>query len=112
MKFYFGIVYKNSSTMLELITEQTDGVSDINNAEQFSTVGAYKYLYDYDKKQKYRVSLGGINQSSNMFNFCYADAGRNYVSWNAVIAEDVYPMLALVKTVDGDVTDVVYYAAS
>ncbi|MGN0163631.1 MAG: S-layer homology domain-containing protein [Candidatus Ornithomonoglobus sp.] len=117
---YYGIVYKKSANNLELFTSQdSNGISSVNDVETFSVSGANQYVYDYGQKAKYRVSVGSQTQASTIFNqsYCTAEGGadtgndKNYVSWNFVGAEDATPALALVKEVDGDVLDVMYFVA-
>lgn len=116
---YYGIVYKKTANNLELFTSKANGISSVNDVESFSIANANQYVYDYGQKAKYRVSVGSQTQAATEFNqtYCTADGkadtenDKNYVSWDNVAKEGSTPALALVKEVDGDVLDVMYFVA-
>lgn len=116
---YYGIVYKKTANNLELFTSKANGISSVNDVESFSIANANQYVYDYGQKAKYRVSVGSQTQAATVFNqtYCTADGkadtenDKNYVSWDNVAKEGSTPALALVKEVDGDVLDVMYFVA-
>lgn len=116
---YYGIVYKKTANSLELFTSADKGISSVGDVETLSLAGANQYVYDFGQKAKYRVTVGSQTQAATVFNqaYCTADGGadvdndKNYVSWELGAAEDSTPAIALVKEVDGDVLDVVYYVA-
>jgi hypothetical protein len=117
---YYGVVYKKSNNNLELFTSTDENkVSAVGDVATLSVSGANSYVYDFGQKAKYRVTVGAQTQNSTIFNQVYStETGaadtenyKNYVSWESVTAETVNPTLVLVKEVDGDVLDVVYYVA-
>ncbi|MGN0182005.1 MAG: S-layer homology domain-containing protein [Candidatus Ornithomonoglobus sp.] len=108
---YYGPVYKKQNNSLELFTSKAEGVSNINDVESLSIAGANTYVYDFGQKAKYRVSVGSATQSNTIFNQAYTDDDKNIIAWDTVVANDTNPALALVKEVDGDVTDVIFYVA-
>lgn len=109
---YYGPVYTASSNTLQLFTTVNDShVSNVNDdVEVFSLKSANVYTYDYSYKadKGLRVSTGAPSQSDSIFRAAYDDDNVN-VSWTEVDAEDIEPMMAFVREVDGDVTDVVYF---
>ncbi|MGN0183432.1 MAG: hypothetical protein ACI4DP_13655 [Candidatus Ornithomonoglobus sp.] len=109
--FYYGIVYSKSGNSLELFTTQDSGMSNVADVKSFSVSSANSYVYDYGQKAKYRVSIGSQTQSTSVFNPVYTDNSKNFISWERAAAEDVAPAIAIVKVADGDVIDVIYYAA-
>ena len=109
---YYGPVYTASSNTLQLFTTVNDShVSNVNAAKAFSLKSANVYTYDYSYKaaKGLRVSTGAPSQSNSIFKAAYTDANNVNVSWTTVGAEDIEPMMAFVREVDGDVTDVVYF---
>ncbi|MCH5211565.1 MAG: S-layer homology domain-containing protein [Oscillospiraceae bacterium] len=121
---YYGIVYRKTANNLDLFTSATSvGGSKISSVsddvQTFSVSGANQYVYDFGQKAKYRVSVGSQTQANTIFNPAYctetgaADTAndKNYVSWDRGLAEDTTPAMALVKEVDGDVIDVMYFVA-
>ncbi len=115
---YFGIVSKKSADNLELFVVQEDGQSSLltSDLQSFSVAGANSYVYEYGSQSRHRVSVGTITQNSTIFNSAYATNDRNEVQWDLLQYDDpngnyIQPALALVKVVDGDVLDVVYYTA-
>ena len=109
---YYGPVYTASSNTLQLFTTVNDShVSNVNDdVEVFSLKSANVYTYDYSYKadKGLRVSTGAPSQSDSIFRAAY-DADNVNVTWTTVGAEDIEPMMAFVREVDGDVTDVVYF---
>ena len=58
------------------------------------------------------VTVGGKVQKNTIYkNMFGADATMTNVDWSTVAAAMVDPMTALVRVVDGDVTDVFYFVA-
>ena len=110
---YYGPVYTASSNTLQLFTAVNGShVSNVNDdVEVFSLKSANVYTYDYSYKadKGLRVSTGAPSQSNSIFKAAYTDANNINVSWTKVGAEDIEPMMAFVREVDGDVTDVVYF---
>ena len=109
---YYGPVYTASSNTLQLFTAVNGRhVSNVNDdVEVFSLKSANVYTYDYSYKadKGLRVSTGAPSQSDSIFRAAY-DADNVNVTWTTVGAEDIEPMMAFVREVDGDVTDVVYF---
>ena len=108
---YYGPVYTASSNTLQLFTTVDSHVSNVNDdVEVFSLKSANVYTYDYSYKadKGLRVSTGAPSQSDSIFRAAY-DADNVNVTWTTVGAEDIEPMMAFVREVDGDVTDVVYF---
>ena len=116
---YFGIVSKKSNNNLELFTSQADGQSSIldeNQYQTFSVAGANSYIYEYGNSKNYRVGLGSATQNSSIFNAAYVTNDKNEVAWEKLEYDDkdgnnIQPALALVKVVDNDVLDVIYFVA-
>ena len=108
---------KRRNNNLEVFTTVADGKSNVNENIKDYTIdsNANVYVYDYAKSVKFRVDAGFVpNQSSSIFNkqvFEAADTEKTEVIWSKVENEDVPVNYALIKTVDGDVTDVVIYIA-
>lgn len=111
VKLYFGVVYKCSSTELELLTSQSEGVSDINDAETFKCLSANRMTFDYAQIPNHgvRAQLSSYRQNGSFFNNTYSDYDKSMISWSMAKENDINPTFALVKEVDGSVTDVVYY---
>ncbi len=115
---YFGIVSKKSANNLELFVAQENGQSSLltSDLQSFSVAGANSYIYEYGNQNKNRVSVGSVTQNSTIFNNAYVTNDKNEVKWDLLQYDDpngnnIQPALALVKVVDGDVLDVVYYTA-
>ena len=113
---YFGPIYTKDSSTIELITSQTNGESDVTeDTKVFSLDSNTKvYVYDYSMQRNdgIRVSAGqGGNSSESVYRAAYTDDKQNVISWDDVVAEDIRPNFALVKTVENDVTEVVIYVA-
>ena len=110
---YYGPVYTASSNTLQLFTAVNGShVSNVNDdVEVFSLKSANVYTYDYSYKadKGLRVSTGAPSQSNSIFRAAYTDDDNVNVLWTKVDDEDIEPMMAFVREVDGDVTDVVYF---
>ena len=111
---YVGIVYKTNGNHLELFTKKTGNVSStLTDIEDISLSGATVYLYDYNYKsgKGARVSVATATQSDSIYNVTYDDADKTQVNWYKVIDNDATPLLAFVKEVDGEATDVILFIA-
>jgi hypothetical protein len=113
----FAPVYKKSNNTLEVFTSVSGGKSNVNAVKDYTIdSNANVYVYDYSKSVKFRVDAGFVpNQSSSIFNKQVFDVENDpemeEVIWSKVADEEVPVNYALIKTVDGDVTDVVIYIA-
>ena len=110
---YYGPVYSASSSILQLFTAVNGShESNVNkDVKVFSLKDANVYTYDYSYKagKGLRVSTGAPSQSMSIFRNAYTDGTNSVVKWTTVDTEDIEPMMAFVREVDGDVTDVVYF---
>ncbi len=134
-KAYFGPIYRKNGNDLELITNASevdiDGNSciatNIDSGDQIMWFPLYDdvktYIYDYCNRANTgeRVYTGYMSSLSNsIYNpVIVYDNNAEYIVWKcddasamgSVIAEDIRPNYAFVKTVDSDVTEVVYFMA-
>ena len=110
-KAYFGLIYQYSNKNLELIINQTDGVSNLfNDFELFTLYSANTYTY-------YCTAAGGTKLSkkkilfipNDIYNSAIGGIERDILIWQTVKDYDMNPQFAFVATEDGDVTDVVVY---
>ena len=131
VEIYYGPVYSASASVLELFTkkeakaftwtkdnvthtDETLQVSSINDTEAFTLAGANLYTYNYDAiaGEGMSVTVGGTAQKTTLYkNMFGTDATKTNVDWTTMAAAMVDPMTALVRVVDGDVTDVFYFVA-
>ena len=118
VELYVAPVYSATSSILQVFKGQTTaGQSSIaTETEAFSLAGANVYTYSYDKAtgDGISVSVGGVTQRSDIFKGNYITVDDfDKVNWSAVLTDatngDAEPMMAFVREVDGDVTDVVYF---
>ena len=118
VELYVAPVYSATSSILQIFTGQkTAGQSSIaTETEAFSLAGANVYTYSYDKAtgDGISVSVGGVTQRSDIFKGNYITVDDfDKVNWPAVLTDATNgyaePMMAFVREVDGDVTDVVYF---
>lgn len=113
----FAPVYKKSNNTIEVFTSVVDGKSNVNAVKDYTIdSNANVYVYDYSKSVKFRVDAGFVpNQNSSIFNKqvfdIENDSEMENVIWSKVADEEIAVNYALIKTVDGDVTDVVIYVA-
>lgn len=112
----FAPVYKKTNNTLEVFTSVVDGKSNVNAVKDYTIdSNANVYVYDYSKSVKFRVDAGFVpNQNASIFNkqvFDKDDKDMENVIWANVAEQEVAVNYALIKTVDGDVTDVVIYIA-
>ena len=121
-------VYKSSGSSLELI-KTIAATSNVTTGLEYYTMldSTNKYTYDYAAKagRGIRVTAGvAAAQSEKVFTNSYyktytgigadtnvADANKVTLNWKAVSDNDVKPMFAFVRTIDNDVTDVIFYIA-
>ena len=126
-KIYFGPVYCKNGDVIQLITGaepmEIDGASylasdlygeDIKEFWLDTNTNVYLYDYSYRYGKGMRViagHIGGIRET--IYHGCETDDGK--LLWNGdgahdtVESMDCAPFFAFVKTVDGDVTDVMFY---
>ena len=123
-------VYKSSGSSVELIKKIADNkTSNVATDLEYYTMldSTNKYTYDYAAKagRGIRVTAGvAAAQSEKVFTNSYyttytgigadtnvADANKVTLNWSAVVDNDVKPMFAFVRTIDNDVTDVIFYIA-
>ena len=129
-------VYKSSGSSVELIKTiaatsnvATGFTSNVATGLEYYTMldSTNKYTYDYAAKagRGIRVTAGvAASQSEKVFTNSYyttyngignntnvADANKVTLNWSAVVDNDVKPMFAFVRTIDNDVTDVIFYIA-
>ena len=121
-------VYKSSGSSVELI-KTIAATSNVTTGLEYYTMldSTNKYTYDYAAKagRGIRVTAGvAAAQSEKVFTNSYyttytgigadtnvADANKVTLNWKAVSDNDVKPMFAFVRTIDNDVTDVIFYIA-
>ena len=110
--FYFGPVYRKVNNSLELV-DATDASkkSDIANLISLNVASANTYIYNFAERVDKVSVAGGFAQSNTIYVNSYDDADKTIIDWADVVTNDVQPAFALVKTNDGDVTDVVYFIA-
>lgn len=113
VKIYFGPVYEKKNNTLTLLLRQNENMSDIDTDTIKFTLnhGENSYIYDYscrpDKNQ--RVYTGQSSDiSSSIYKQALTDDG-NMIDWDTMQNGSENPSFALVKTLNGEVTDVVYY---
>ena len=114
VEIYYGPVYSASDSVLEIFNYQYAGTSSINDTEAFTLADANVYTYNYDAiaGEGMSVTVGGKVQKNTIYkNMFGADATMTNVDWSTMAAAMVDPMTALVRVVDGDVTDVFYFVA-
>ena len=111
-EFYFGPVYRKVNNSLELVdASNASHQSDIANLISLNVAGANTYIYNFAERVDKVSVAGGFAQSNTIFVNSYGDADKTIIDWAKVVTNDVQPAFALVKTNDGDVTDVVYFIA-
>ena len=121
-------VYKSSGSSVELIKTNAAKSNVATDLEYYTMLDSTnKYTYDYAAKagRGIRVTAGvAASQSEKVFTNSYyttyngigkdtnkADANKVTLNWSAVVDNDVKPMFAFVRTIDNDVTDVIFYIA-
>ena len=121
-------VYKSSGSSVELIKTNAATSNVATDLEYYTMLDSTnKYTYDYAAKagRGIRVTAGvAASQSEKVFTNSYytkyngignntnaADANKVTLNWSAVVDNDVKPMFAFVRTIDNDVTDVIFYIA-
>lgn len=107
---YVGVVYRKQNNTLELFTKRAGNISSVNAVEDLSLGSATgAYTFDYGKRvdKGVRLEVGTANQTNSVYNPIFVN-DKNDVDW---MIEDIEPMTAFVKEVDGDVTDVVLFLA-
>lgn len=118
VKLYFGIIYTKSNNVVTLITDKNDnGLSDVDNvnyAQEFyldSTSDVY--IYDYAESLNSRVNIGHVTNVSKAFwNTCTTDDYDSVcIDWSAVLDEGITPNLALIKTTNDYIEDIVVFEA-
>jgi hypothetical protein len=110
----FAPVYRKSNNTLEVFTAVADGKSSVNDDVKDYTISsdANVYVYDYSKAVKYRVDAGFVpNQNTSIFKPALEGDDSEILNWSKVDSEGIGVNYALIKTVDGEVTDVVVYIA-
>lgn len=104
---YFGAITYKSSTSLD-ITPIVDGVSNLDDAENISYASDVNfYTIDFNNKSSERLSVVSSSSvvATSVSNNAYDDDKIN-ITWENNGKNNRYPRLALVKTYDGDATDV------
>lgn len=109
----FGPVYRKSGNNLDLFQAATSGNSNIiTNTENYNVANANEVVYDYSAKKGYRVEVGSATQTKGNYSLAIdKDVNADEVIWSEVEANEIQPIMAFVKTVDNNTTDVVYYIA-
>ncbi|MBR0365584.1 MAG: hypothetical protein IJH94_02135, partial [Clostridia bacterium] len=105
---YVGVVYRKQNNVLELFTKQSGNISSINAVADLSlgsATGTYTFDYCQRADKGVRLEVGTANQSNSVYNPIFVN-DKNDVCWDY---EDIEPMTAFVKEVDGEVTDVVLF---
>ena len=108
---YIGIVHKKTSSVVELFTKQSAGVSQVADINDFSVNGANVYTYGYNERSNKGKRLSNGNsgtQTTSVYNQAYIN-DKNAVAWRDL--DDATPMITFIKEVDGDVTDAIFYLA-
>lgn len=107
---YVGAVYRKQNNTLELFTKQSNNVSNVADVVDLSLGSATgTYTFDYGKRvdKGVRLEVGTANQTNSTYNPIFIN-DKNQVQWGL---DDIEPMTAFVKEVDGDVTDVILFIA-
>ena len=102
----FGPVYRKSGNTIDMFQSGDDTSNIITDIKSFNVANANSVVYDYSAKSGYRVSVGSAYQSKSRYSVAIDE---DDVIWADVIDNEVEPVMAFVKTVDGIVTDVIYY---
>lgn len=108
---YLGVVYRKTTSSVELFTKQSSGVSQVADVVDLSLNGANIYTFDYNERASkgVRLSVGNSGtQTNSVFNQAFAN-DKNEVVWANL--DGATPQLAFIKEVDGDVTDAVFFTA-
>ncbi len=126
VELYAGIVYAADMSNLSMFTKvesvtvdtDKDGVDDttwaqagkVADTKDLSIAGANMTTYNYNvvANEGYRVEAGAVSVIKALFNPLY-DADKNEVNFAAYAAQEVEPTIAIVRVVENDVTDVIYY---
>lgn len=113
VRVYFGPVYEKKDNTLTLLLRQNENMSDtgadtikftLNHSES-------SYIYDYSCRpgKGMRVYAGSAPSiPSTIYKQALTDGG-NMIDWDTVTGGYEYPSFAFVKTINGEVTDVIYY---
>ena len=102
----FGPVYRKSGNTLDMFQAGDDTSNVVTDIKTFNVANANSVVYDYSAKSGYRVSVGSASQPKSRYSVAIDE---DDVIWADVIDNEVEPVMAFVKTVDGIVTDVIYY---
>lgn len=114
----FGIIAKTTTKGMDLVTTLASGKADLDDAETFTINADTKityYDYSYQDKNDTRVSEGTSLPSvdkSKWDSYDVKDSSgvkTGVIDWNAAVADGAEPSFALVKEVDGDVTEVIIF---
>lgn len=110
VEVFFGPVYSASNTVLELFVSAT---GNINETEAFTIGNANVYTYNYDAiaNEGLRVTPECANQKNTIYKNMFADADKTIIDWSTRADAMVDPVIAFVRVIDNDVTDVIYFIA-
>lgn len=113
VRVYFGPVYEKKDNTLTLLLRQNENMSDTGADTIKFTLNhsGSSYIYDYSCRpgKGMRVYAG---QSSNISSSIYKQAltdGGNIIDWDTIHDSSADPSFALVKTINGEVTNIIYY---
>lgn len=115
-KAYFGPIYQKKNNSIDIFVGQNGNESSIlTNIKDFTVdTDTKSYVYDYSARsgKGERVYTGQLSTSNDtMYKSTYTDSENTIVNWNTVVSDDISPNFAFVKTVEGDVTEIVYFIA-
>ncbi len=112
VKQYFGVVYYSYDGEISLITSAENGISDTDTALKFNKNNDTNiYIYDYELRAGNRLY---VTSELPMFHEKYYDGmyegtDSNWINWTLESDYGIEPIFAYVKTVDGNMTDVVMF---
>ena len=107
---YYGPVYQKQPINLDIFLTKSDGVSSVNGAVEFDIRGVNSYIYDYKQRPGHRVETGSYNHSSSLYYHYFNEGDSVNINWSKIEeTKEFAPYFAIVKTVDDEVTDVIYY---
>ena len=111
VEYFFGPVYRSLGSRLEVLTRKSGDISNVDDVEIFTITDDVKsYIYDYSKRNTYRFYRGDVPYvNKNMFRPALTGAEDEMIDWSIAEQEDIHPSFALIKTVDGDVTEIVSF---
>lgn len=106
---YLGAVVNRNSDKSVDISAIENNISSADGENFGFASDVQVYVVDYNEKATNRIKVGSVSSivKTNVSNNAYVDDNKTEVNWSEN-GNNSEPRLALIKTVDGDASDIVY----